>query len=440
MKKVDELIQERKIFDAAKELLSSTNKSSSFSAVAAAGGAEHLPKKYRDVLGLAAEAARIRDVHLSSPVTASASLTAPTATTGAAATVSDKESNNSKSKRTDSKTEIETKNTEWKKQGETHGNHDFIVYYKYSPEGKLLLRIESPVEVALVVPIIAALNETDLYHTFMPQFRMPFGATFGLETTTRLHETGIGCQVLHAQFNMPFPLQDRDFVQETFTVDAIEEEDGAIIIVVNPVVDVAAPPPAAANINSDTIKKEEDEDEDVIVRIPPVAKNVVRMEATAGITFRRCPSNHPALVSSSTTRSSTPSPKIKAEKTKSGAPTKQTTTTTTTTKHQATASKNNNLILITITSQADPKLAYIPQSFINFATRTAIGGIWASQLYVAESIRDGKRPLHQKAIAANREMYDWIERRIEAIQVYPSTPKAKKSNGRHDQQFSSRSV
>merc|ERR1711966_317728 len=69
--------------------------------------------------------------------------------------------------------------------------------------------------------------------------------------------------------------------------------------------------------------------------------------------------------------------------------TKQTTTTTTTTKHQATASKNNNLILITITSQADPKLAYIPQSFINFATRTAIGGIWASQLYVAESIRDG---------------------------------------------------
>ena len=34
----------------------------------------------------------------------------------------------------------------------------------------------------------------------------------------------------------------------------------------------------------------------------------------------------------------------------------------------------------------------------------------------------GKRPLHQKAIAANREMYDWIERRIEAIQAYPSTP------------------
>ena len=375
MKKVDELIQERKIFDAAKELLSATNKSS-FSA-AAAGVAENLPKKYRDVIVLAAEAARIRDVHLLSPVTSSSALTAPV-TTAIKKTVSDKESNNSKSKRTDSKTETETKNNEWRKQGETHGNHDFIVYYKYSQEGKLLLRIESPIEVALVVPIIAALNETELYHTFMPQYKYPLGATFGLEATTKLHETGIGCQVLHAKFKMPFPMQDRDFVQETFTVDDIDE-DGAIIIVANPVVDVAA-----ANINSDTIKKDVDDDEDV-VRIPPVAKNVVRMEATAGITFRRCPSDHPALLSSYTS-SSAQSQKIKSEKTKSGATTKQTTTTTT--KHQATES-NNNLILITITSQADPKLAYIPQSFINFATRTAIGGIWASQLYVAESIRDG---------------------------------------------------
>jgi hypothetical protein len=34
-----------------------------------------------------------------------------------------------------------------------------------------------------------------------------------------------------------------------------------------------------------------------------------------------------------------------------------------------------------------------------------------STLHVAEDVRNGKRPMHKKAIDAKRELYDWIEER-----------------------------
>merc|ERR1712194_348222 len=129
--------------------------------------------------------------------------------------------------------------------------------------------------------------------------------------------------------------------------------NGTIIVLANTVVDVDVD--ERRNNDNDDDSNDDNNDDDVVI-IPPVGKNVVRMEATAGVTIRKCPSNHPALLNDN--NNDDPS--------------------------STCSSRTNNLILITITSQADPKLAFIPQSFINFATRTAIGGVWASQLQVAE--------------------------------------------------------
>ena len=42
-----------------------------------------------------------------------------------------------------------------------------------------------------------------------------------------------------------------------------------------------------------------------------------------------------------------------------------------------------------------------------------IGGVWAMFLYVAEGVRDGKRPQHKEAIEAKADLYRWIERRTD---------------------------
>jgi len=362
---VDELIEERKIFDAAKLLLSSSSNNVCLSK----------KKKYRDIVDGAELAKRVMEVHLSPPES----------------TVSKEDEETEEGMIGEGRQRQQQHDDEcWKKQGESHGNHDFIIYYKYVDK-KLMLRIESPIEESLLIPLISVLNETELYHTFMPRYTFP--ARFGLERTKKLQEKGIGCQLLHVIFNMPFPVQDRDFVQETFTVDDIDD-NGTIIVLANTVVDVDVD--ERRNNDNDDDSNDDNNDDDVVI-IPPVGKNVVRMEATAGVTIRKCPSNHPALLNDNNNNNDDPS--------------------------STCSSRTNNLILITITSQADPKLAFIPQSFINFATRTAIGGVWASQLQVAESIRDGNRPLHQKAINSNRDMYDWIEKRIEAIKEFHDVKK-----------------
>jgi hypothetical protein len=50
-------------------------------------------------------------------------------------------------------------------------------------------------------------------------------------------------------------------------------------------------------------------------------------------------------------------------------------------------------------------------SLINYVTKTLIGGLWGSLLYVAEGVRDGKRPQHREAIEAKADLYRWIEHR-----------------------------
>ncbi len=60
-------------------------------------------------------------------------------------------------------------------------------------------------------------------------------------------------------------------------------------------------------------------------------------------------------------------------------------------------------------------MTVVPTSLINFFTRTVIGTMWGSLLQVAEDVRDGKRPQHAEAIQAKKELYDWVNSRVQVM-------------------------
>jgi hypothetical protein len=76
----------------------------------------------------------------------------------------------------------------------------------------------------------------------------------------------------------------------------------------------------------------------------------------------------------------------------------------------------DNMILVCCEFMVDPLLTNVPQLIINFITRTALGGIWAELLQMAQNVRDNKQPQLAAAIQDKREhVYDFIEERIDVM-------------------------
>jgi predicted Zn-dependent protease len=63
----------------------------------------------------------------------------------------------------------------------------------------------------------------------------------------------------------------------------------------------------------------------------------------------------------------------------------------------------------------DAKISAVPQSIINFVTRTVIGEIWGQLLHVAKQVELGQRLNHQTAIQNQPELYEYIQQRVEAM-------------------------
>lgn len=245
--------------------------------------------------------------------------------------------------------------TEWKKQAESHGNRDTIIYYKVEGHSKLICRIETPIEASLLVPLMAVFNESELYETWMPQFKFPF--KMGVRKSDKLKEQpGRGAQVIKVTIDMPFPVADREVVFDTFAVDAIDEL--SLISMKGTSLDVGA--------------------EDGLV--PPPEPGIKRIDFDCGWVIRRCPDDHPCLQKS---------------------------------KHKY--PEGEHLILLSLTQFVDAHVNWVPQSLINFCTRTALGGQWSSLLQVATDVKEGKRPDHAKCIEEKQELYGWVNERIEAM-------------------------
>ena len=158
---------------------------------------------------------------------------------------------------------------EWQKQGESHGKRDTVIYYKVDHPSKLTCRIETPIESSLLVPLLAVFNESDLYETWMPKWSVP---KMGVRQSLKLKEQpGRGAQIQQVTVDMPFPINDREVVLDTYAVDAIEEL--GLISWKGTSLEVGA--------------------ENGL--IPPPQPGITRIDFDCGWVIRKCPENHPCL-------------------------------------------------------------------------------------------------------------------------------------------------
>mmetsp|Transcript_26344 Transcript_26344/g.29149 ORF Transcript_26344/g.29149 Transcript_26344/m.29149 type:complete len:321 (-) Transcript_26344:17-979(-) len=242
---------------------------------------------------------------------------------------------------------------EWKKQGETHGDRDFLVYYKVNEHNQLSCRIDCAIESSLLVPLLSVFNESDLFKTWMPSYKRP--VKLGIRGSKMLKESGRGNQTILVTVDMAWPMCTREVVLHAVSVDVIEEKASIAILA----------------------KSETSEDDPII---PEPLPSHVRIDFEQTILIRGCPEDHPCLVKS---RNKYP--------------------------------ENEELIMISIAMTVDAHVKFVPLTLINFVTRTVIGRMWSSTLKVAEDIRDGKRVMHQEAISKKKHLYGWIEERIQLM-------------------------
>jgi hypothetical protein len=241
----------------------------------------------------------------------------------------------------------------WKKQSESHGKRDTIVY-SIDDKSQLTCRIETPIETSLLVPLLAVLNETDLYSTWIPSWYMP---SVGLRHSEKLQQASRANQIIKITVNIPWPISGAEIVLQTTAADDIEERNFIAI----------------------RLKSLRTGDAGGIV--PEPVGGLRRVPTEGAILLRRCPDDHPLLQKS----------KAHYQDTEHG------------------------LILLTFKICVRTSLHIFPTAFINFVTRTVIGTIWAMFLTVAEEVRDGKRPVHQAAIDEKPDFYNWISERADKV-------------------------
>lgn len=244
--------------------------------------------------------------------------------------------------------------TDWMKQGETHGKYDFTVYYKVEEGARLTCRVESPIPASLLVPILSVLNESDLYETWIPYWKRPF--RMGVRQSRKIFQDTRGHQVIQVQCDVPWPMAPREALFDVQAVDDIDE-NGFIIAKMTSIDDAMA-----RNLPDSFL-------------IPDLADGMERCDFDGAVLFRSCPTDHPNYASANEKFS------------------------------------NENLLLLQFMIFFDARMAFVPHSMINFVTRTAMGIVWNQFLTIAEQVRDGRREEHRAAIARKAEFYDWVEDR-----------------------------
>jgi hypothetical protein len=316
---------------------------------------------------------------------------------------------------------------EWIKQGETHSNHNFSIYYKVNPTtNHIKCRLETPIHPSLLLSILAVLNETELYKTWIPQYKIP---RLQVVKSDKLCQLGRVSQIILVETEVPWPIAKRELILKAVACDDIDhdddddnDDDGC----------KSGSNSSNSNSNSNNKKKSrilvrlqsldcENNGEDGI-EILPASNRIgsgVRIKVDGGFVFEKCPSDHPIAKHGKKDKKKDNKENKKAEGNDNKLSSDE--------KNEGGNEENNpnddddeedddNLILLTFTFSVDPKLSILPQSFLNFFLRTAIHQIWGMFLNVATEVCDGKRPEHSAAIARKRvELYDWVEERTRCM-------------------------
>ena len=274
--------------------------------------------------------------------------------------------------------ESDNSNSDWIKQGNHNGKHNFSIYYKLlnnDPKGQeLSCRLDTIIPHTLLVPILSVLNESELYQTWLPCWSVP---KLKVVKSEKLRQTGRCSQVVNVETEVPWPLSSRQVILKAVACDNIdsysEEDDEAISVNKTQCLGKDG---GRIIIRLQSLDCDDNIQEGL--DIPPIKTGTVRMRVAGGFTIEKCPPTHPSL-------------------------------------KDAAKSSEEDLVLITFTFTVDPQLAIIPKQFINFFLRTAIGTMWNMFLNIAEGVKDGKHPEHSKAIKEKRELYDWIRERTRVM-------------------------
>mmetsp|Transcript_7458 Transcript_7458/g.11279 ORF Transcript_7458/g.11279 Transcript_7458/m.11279 type:complete len:419 (-) Transcript_7458:27-1283(-) len=273
-------------------------------------------------------------------------------------------------------------NAGWTKIGESHGDHDTVIYFKMEKDAKITCRLETPIEPSLLVPLLSVLNETDLYQTWLPSWKRP--VRIGVTQSNRLQQTGRASQIVLIKCDVPWPLNSREGVISALAFEDIDST-GDIFI---------------------RLQSRDTGDDGGIVP-PPDNPKTQRVQVQGGFLFRKCPWDHPTLRNKGS--SGTRIDKEYARSNNGNDLPKK-------------GIHKDNLILVSVSYQIDAKIQMLPQSAINFILKTVVGAIWARFLQVAEDVRDGRRPQHADAIAKKRGvLYDWVDERVQKMLSNHST-------------------
>ena len=157
----------------------------------------------------------------------------------------------------------------WKKQGESHGKRDAVIYYKVDSQSRLTCRIETPIEASLLVPILSVMNESSLYATWIPSWTMP---KMGIDSSEQLEQVSRGAQTIRILANVPWPYSKREALIKAVAVDEIDER-GFVAIRISSDVPVGG-------------------------AVPPPSSQVERIDFEGAMLLRTCPRNHELLLKS----------------------------------------------------------------------------------------------------------------------------------------------
>jgi len=128
----------------------------------------------------------------------------------------------------------------------------------------LQLRLETPIHGTLLVPLISVLNESQLYYTWLPSWRLP-PIKFGIRPVLKLKQIGRCSQVLIITFDPPWPLCPRELILQATAADDIDD-NGDIVI-----------------------KLDSLNEGDLDGLVPPVDENTIRLHFNGGFLLRKHP-------------------------------------------------------------------------------------------------------------------------------------------------------
>ena len=234
------------------------------------------------------------------------------------------------------------------------GRDQTKIYYKTTEnDTKLILRVDQAIKREMLIPVLATLNESQLYASWLPSWTMP---KLKFSRTEKLDQRGRCSQLLLVTVECPWPFSNREVVLDALAFDDIDES-GVVAVLLN------------------SCDCEDDE------RVPAIDHKFgqcTRVDFHGGFLFRAIPSEGEAW--------------------------------------KKAREKHEDEMIVSFIFNIDPKISYVPVSIIQFITRTVIGTLWGMFMKIASKVKNGEMKEHAEAIQSKRlVLYDWVDERVKSM-------------------------